>query len=505
MIKKGFHQAKWDEPLIYYYSRKGKQGFYISEEDNLISKFIPDKMLRKELELPSVSEIDVVRHFTRLSQMNWGVDLGTYPLGSCTMKYNPKFNEYNPVITKLRKIHPNQPLSTVQGILKILYKLEKWLCEITGMERASFQPAAGAHAELAGVLMMRKYHFIRGEKERVDIIIPDSAHGTNPASASMGGFKVVTIPSNNDGLVDIEALKTVISNKTAGIMLTNPNTLGLFERNIKEIAEIVHEKGGLLYYDGANLNGIMGIVRPGDMGFDIVHLNIHKTFSSPHGGGGPGAGVILARGDLVNYLPAPLVNKNSKGYYWDYNVKYTIGRIRAFYGNIIPLIKAYYYLLALSGKGIRYVTNIAVLNTNYFISLIRGIRGLSIPYSVNIPRKHEVVVSVKKLYNETGISALDIAKSLLDSGVHPPTIYFPLIVKESLMIEFTESESKEDIEKYAESIKNIIRQAYHEKEKVKSNPKYTSIGRIDEVKANRPSSYIPSYRVFLKRGKKIII
>jgi len=506
-IKEVFRQAKWSEPLIYEYSRKGKTGILLtSGEDELLCKYIPDNMIRKRPpNLPSVSEVDVVRHYTRLSQMNWGIDLGVYPLGSCTMKYNPKFNEENPFIRKLRNVHPHQPYMTIQSLLKNLYFLEKWLCEITGMDRGSFQPVAGAHGELAGVLMIRKYHLVNGDHDRNEIIVPDSAHGTNPASASMGGFKVITTPSDEEGLIDIEALKAALSKRTAGVMLTNPNTLGLFERNIEDVSKMVHEVGGLLYYDGANLNGIMGIVRPGDMGFDIVHLNIHKTFSSPHGGGGPGAGVILAKGKLVDFLPVPLIEKDEKGYYfWNYNVKHTIGKIRAFYGNIVPLLKAYYYLLALGGKGIRAVTNISVLNTNYFISLLKDIKGLHIPYSSSTPRKHEVVVSASRVFNETGVSTFDIAKALLDRGVHPPTIYFPLIVREALMIEFTESESKEEIERYAEYLKEIIETAYRNPEEVKKSPRYTSIGRLDEVKASKPNSYIPSYRVYLKRGQNIL-
>ncbi len=502
-MTKVFRQAKWDEPLIYEYSKKGKRGIYLSDKDNdIINRYIPKKMIRKNISLPSVSEIDVVRHFSRLSQMNWGVDLGTYPLGSCTMKYNPKFNEYNPVIRKIKNVHPYQPIESVQGLLKILYRLEKWLCEITGMERASFQPAAGAHAEFAGVLMIRKYHMVKGDKDRVEILIPDSAHGTNPASAAMGGFKVVTIPTDDKGLVDIDALNSAVSNKTAGIMLTNPNTLGIFERNIREISEIVHEKGGILYYDGANLNGIMGVSRPGDMGFDIVHLNIHKTFASPHGGGGPGAGVVLAKGELVDYLPVPLVSKKGNLYFWDFNVKHTIGRIRAFYGNIIPLIKAYYYIMSLSDKGIRAVSQIAVLNTNYFVSLIKNVKGITIPFSENVPRKHEVVISLKKLFDDTGVSALDVAKTLLDYGVHAPTIYFPLIVKESLMIEFTETESIEDIERYAEYLKEIINIAYSNRNAIIDSPRNTSVKRVDEIRASRPGSYIPSYRIYLKYRQK---
>lgn len=497
-----YRQAVWPEPVIYEYSRRGSRGFNVPPPEKEIldsvgdpGDLIPKAMRRRKPPgLPEVSEVDVVRHYTRLSQMNWGVDLGTYPLGSCTMKYNPKYNEFNPLIYKLEGVHPMQPDSTVQGILEILYRLEKWLAELTGMDRGSFQPAAGAHGELTGVLMIRKYHLDRGEGRRNEMIVPDSAHGTNPASASMGGFRVLTVPSNSEGTVDIEALKAAVSDRTAGMMLTNPNTLGIFEKEIGEIAEILHEAGGLLYYDGANLNGIMGITRPGDMGFDIVHLNLHKTFSAPHGGGGPGACAVLARGELVDYLPAPLVDFDGEKYYWNYEVPRTIGRVRAYYGNIAQVVRAYLYVLSLGGEGLLDVAKISVLNTNYFIALMRGTRGLSIPFSENIPRKHEVVISAKRLEEETGVTALDLAKALLDRGVHAPTIYFPLIVDEALMIEFTETASMEEIRHYARILGDIVREAYENPDAIRKSPTNTGVGRLDEVKANLPRTYAPTYK-----------
>lgn len=456
-------------------------------------------MRRTELRLPNISEVEVVRHYVRLSQMSWGVDLGTYPLGSCTMKYSPKYFERNILLDKIENVHPFQPVETVQGILKLLYELEKWLIEITGMDRGCFQPAAGAHGELTGVLMIRKYHKDRGEEFRDEIIIPDSAHGTNPASASMAGFKVVTIPTNDNGMVDLDALQEALSRRTAGMMLTNPNTLGIFETKIVEIAKMIHEAGGLLYYDGANLNGIMGVARPGDMGFDIVHLNIHKTFAAPHGGGGPGACVVLAKGELKDYLPIPLVAYDGNRYYWDFNVPKTIGKVRAFYGNIAQLVKAYLYLLSLGYEGVKEVTYHSVLITNYFMSLLKSLRGVEISYPRNRLRKHEVVLSVKRLEEETGVSAMDIAKALMDRGVHAPTVYFPLIVKEALMFEFTESESAENVEKYAKYLKEIVEIAYKSPERIKSSPRNLSVNRLDEVKANSLREFISSYRLLLKR------
>ncbi len=501
-----FRQARWNEPLVYELSRRGKRGFVPPRDEEIRSligdpsQLIPRGVARKRLpELPCLSEVEVVRHYTRLSQMNWGVDLGTYPLGSCTMKYNPKVNEDNELVRKLALVHPEQPEETVQGLLEVLYKLERWLAEITGMDRGSFQPAAGAHGELVGALMIKAYHKAKGEDRRDEIIVPDSAHGTNPASAAMAGFKVVTIPSR-DGRVDLEALEAVLSERTAGMMLTNPNTLGLFEDEILEISRMVHDAGGLMYYDGANLNGIMGYARPGDMGFDIVHLNIHKTFSAPHGGGGPGAGVVLAKGELVDFLPVPLISYDGKRYYWDYNVPHTIGRVRVYYSNIVPLVKAYAYILALGGEGLKRVTELAVLATNYFLARMRGVKGYSVPYAPDKPRKHEAVLSAKPLARDTGVTAEDVAKALLDRGLHAPTIYFPLIVEEALMIEFTETEPKEAIDAYVDALREIAETAYKNPDELKRAPRFTSVGRLDLVKANKPATYIPSYRVLRRRG-----
>ena len=503
-----FRQAVWNEPLLYEISKPGRRGFRPPIDNDIRrvvgepGSLIPGKVARRRPpSLPEVSEVEVVRHFTRLSQMNWGVDLGTYPLGSCTMKYNPKVNEDNELLRKLLYVHPEQPEDTVQGLLEVLYKLERWLAEITGMDRGSFQPSAGAHGELVGALMIRAYHEHRGEGRRDEIIVPDSAHGTNPASAAMAGFKVITIPSK-DGRVDLDALEAALSDRTAGMMLTNPNTLGLFEPHILEIARMVHEAGGLLYYDGANLNGIIGYARPGDMGFDIVHLNIHKTFSAPHGGGGPGAGVVLAKGELVKFLPVPLVSYDGEKYYWDYDVPYTIGRVRAYYGNIAPLVKAYAYILALGGEGLKQATELAVVATNYFLKRMEGVEGYELPYAKGVPRKHEAVISAKPLARKTSVTAEDVAKALLDRGMHAPTMYFPLIVEEALMVEFTESEPKEAIDAYVDALREIAKEAFKDPKAVKASPTNTSVGRLDLVKANRPSSYVPSYRVLVKRREK---
>jgi glycine dehydrogenase subunit 2 len=508
-----WRQARWREPVILDYPDTGRGvlvpfGDEIAELEKIVGR--PEEalrdFLRDELRIPNLSEIDVVRHFVRLSQMSYGVDVGPVPLGSCTMKYNPKINEILTLNPKLVMLHPYQDEETVQGLLEILYKLERWLTEITGMDRCSFQPPAGAAGELAGALMIAKYHRDRGEL-RDEMLIPDSAHGTNPASAAMAGFKVVKIPTSEEGTVDVEALRAAVGPRTAGLMLTNPNTLGIFEDKILEIADIVHSAGGLLYYDGANLNGIMGIVRPGDMGFDIVHLNIHKTFSAPHGGGGPGAGVVCAKGELVDYLPRPLIEYDGRRYYWDYRCERCIGRVRAFYGNIVPLIKAYLYIAALGPDGLKEAAIQSVINTNYFIALMRGVRGFKLPYDPERPRKHELVMSAEPLARETGVRAEDVAKALLDRGLHAPTIYFPLIVEEALMIEFTESEPRHVIESYAEALKEIAEQAYRDPESVKKSPQNTSVTRLDSVYANHPRSVTPSHRVYRRRmqGEKLTL
>lgn len=508
-MSSGFRQCKWREKLIFEYSRRGRIGYSpreveeeIKEEVGEVYEYIPREMRRKELNLPEVSQIDVIRHYTRLSQMNFGVDLGMYPLGSCTMKYTPRIIEEVTFDPKLMRIHPLQPAETVQGILEILYELSIYLSELTGMDKFSLQPPAGASGELTGALIMRKYFEVQGElNQRQEIIIPDSAHGTNPASARMAGFKVVEVPSGEDGCIDVEALKSIVSKKTAGLMITNPNTLGIFEKRIIEVSKIIHEEGGLLYYDGANLNAVLGFVRPGDMGFDIIHLNLHKTFSSPHGGGGPGAGPVGVKGFLEEFLPTPIIEYDGEKYYLKYDLKHSIGKVHSFYGNVAVLVKAYAYIRLLGLEGLRRVAEISVLNANYLYRGVLKLRGISDPFEKNPYRKHEFVVSLEKLRRETGVTALDVAKRLLDYGVHAPTIYFPLIVPEAFMIEPTESESKEELDKYVEALSKVIEECYNNPEIVKKAPHNTSIGRVDEAYGSRPSTMTPSFKWLMKREK----
>ncbi len=491
-----YHQAKWDEPLILEYpdSRASEYNDILKEA----SKYIPHEYLRSKLSIPDLSEPIVERHFIRLSQMNYSVDTGFYPLGSCTMKYNPKILEEVVDDEYLHDIHPDQPSDSIQGILKILYELSKYLSYITGMDYFTFQPAAGAHGELTGVLIIKKYHEVRGDFKRDEIVIPDSAHGTNPASAKMAGFKVVEIPSGNDGLVDLDALESVVSERTAGMMLTNPNTLGLFERNIREITRIIHDAGGLMYYDGANLNAILGITRPGDMGFDIVHLNLHKTFGTPHGGGGPGAGPVGVKAFLKDFLPTPIIEYKNGRYELVYDLKYSIGRVHSFHGNISVLIKAYAYIL-LHGPELRKISEIAVLNSNYLMRKLERLPGIDLPYSPKTPRKHEFVISLKKLKNDTGVGALDVAKKLLDYGLHPPTIYFPLIVEEAFMIEPTESASLKDLDTFYNAMKEIINTAYKNPDIIKKSPVNTSVSRVDQAYGSRPKTMAPTHRWLTNR------
>ncbi len=507
-----FRQAFWNEPMVFELGNNRRRGFIlpkaeetIQREIGEIDKLIPSNIRRtKPPKLPQLSEVEVVRHYTRLSQMNYGVDLGFYPLGSCTMKYNPKINEVLAELPGITMIHPYQNEETVQGILEVLYWLERWLAEITGMYEVCLQPAAGAHAEFLGALIMRAYHKLNGdETKRSELIVPDSAHGTNPASGTMAGFKIVVVPSDNEGCVDLKALKEAVSEHTAGLMLTNPNTLGIFERNIEEIAKIIHSSGGLLYYDGANLNAILGKVRPGDMGFDIVHINIHKTFGTPHGGGGPGAGPIGVSEQLAKFLPIPRIVFDGNRYRLDYNRPYSVGKIRSFYGNVAVLLKAYAYILSLGAEGLEQIAEVSVLNANYLVKKLRGIKGLTLPYDEAKPRKHECVFSAERLKKQTGISALHIAKRLLDYGFHAPTIYFPLIVKEALMIEPTESFEKETLDKFAETMRKIVKEAYENPEKLLKAPENTAVPRVDEVKASHPRTMTLSWKMYQQKLKEM--
>jgi len=420
--------------------------------------------------------------------MNFAIDLGFYPLGSCTMKYNPKISDRICSDSSLRNLHPYQPESSAQGILEILYRLSKMLENITGEDRVSLLPAAGAHGEYIGALIMKAYHSdLEGkDNNRVEMIVPDSAHGTNPASASMAGYTVVTVDSDKRGMVDIEKLRSIVSEKTAGIMLTVPNTLGLFEKDIVLISKLVHDAGGLLYYDGANMNALLGRVRPGDMGFDIIHLNVHKTFSTPHGGGGPGAGPIGVKSHLIPYLPTPLIEKEGQTFKLSYDIPKSVGRVKSFYGNIGVLVRVYVYLLLMGREGLKRSSDLAVLASNYLLSkLDKNYYPLS--HDKEIKRKHEFVVSSKPLL-EKGVRALDVAKKILDEGMHAPSIYFPLIVNEALMIEPTETEPIEELDKYAEVLNRIGKESMTDPDAILSSPKMTSIGRLDEYKASHPKT-----------------
>ena len=503
-----FKQASWKEKPILCLGKHGRSGHVLPKaEGEIISavgnadEFLPKRMRRSaKLDLPELSEVEVARHFTRLSEMNYGVDSGLYPLGSCTMKYNPKINEHLANLPTINMLNPYQDESTVQGILEILYKLERWLAEITGTYEVCLHPAAGAHGELLGTLLMRALHESNGEGSiRTEVIVPDSAHGTNPASAAMAGFNVVVVPSDNDGCVSLGALKAAVSEKTAGLMLTNPNTLGIFEKNIDEIARIIHKARGLLYYDGANLNPLLCKVRPGDMGFDIVHINIHKTFSTPHGGGGPGAGPVGVCKNLARFLPVPHVVFNGGIYKLSYDKPSTIGKIKGFYGNVAVLLRAYAYILSLGREGLEEAAEISVLNANYLVKRLKEVEGLILPYNNAKLRKHECVFSAKPLKNGTGVSALNIAKRLLDYGLHAPTIYFPLIIDEALMIEPTESFEKEELDRFVEAMHGISEEARTDPESVMKAPHNTAVSRLDEVKASHPRTMALSWRMYLKR------
>ncbi len=503
-----YRQADWEEPLIFELGREDRVGFAVpllepelmdSVDD--ISELVPSGMLRtKPPALPEVSEIGVLRHFIHLSQMNYGVNSGRiYPLGSCTMKYNPVINEVLAGHPKLTEIHPEQDDSSIQGALEFMYKMKQGFLEITGMDDATLQPAAGAHGEYTGILLIRAYHEDGNELDsRTEIIIPDSAHGTNPASAMMAGFKTVEVPSNQDGGVEIEALKSVVGPQTAGLMLTNPNTLGIFDSNIALIAEIVHEAGGLMYYDGANLNAVMGKCRPGDMGFDVVHSNLHKTFSTPHGGGGPGAGPVGVKSFLADFLPVPYVRDVDGVYGLSWDRPKTIGKIHGFHGNVGVILKAYTYMLSLGGEGLREASELAILNSNYIAHKLKDVRGLSLPYAEGKPRMHEAVLSASKMDEETGVRALNISKKLLDYGLHAPTTYFPLIVPEALMIEPTESEPLETLEEFIEAVKEISDLAYSRPEEVLEAPGNTSVRKLDETRAAHPKTICLSWKAYCK-------
>lgn len=473
------------EPLIFEQSREGRTGVSLPKCDVPeipVDSLLPVEHLReKEAELPEASEVDIVRHFTRLSTFNHGVDTGFYPLGSCTMKYNPKVNEMLSRLPGFTQLHPYQPEQLTQGALELMFELQEDLSEITGMDAFTMQPAAGAHGEMTGILIIKAYHEQRKDTKRTKVIVPDSAHGTNPATAAMAGYEIVQIPSNERGGVELEALRKVANEEVAALMLTNPNTLGLFDENILEIAKVIHDVGGLLYYDGANANAIMGIARPGDMGFDVVHINLHKTFSTPHGGGGPGAGPVGVKEFLAPYLPKPVVVKNTNGTYTlDSDRPLSIGRVRSFYANFSVLVRAYAYIRALGGEGLLEASKNAVLNANFLLSLLKEHFHLAYDRVC----MHEFIITPKNL-KSYGVHTLDIAKRLLDYGYHPPTIYFPLIVEEAMMIEPTETESMETLEEFAKVMIQIANEVKSDSELVKNAPHNTLITRLDETGAAR--------------------
>ncbi len=472
-----------DERLIFEKSVEGRIGYSLPENDvpvvDLKSSF-PQMLRENAPEIPEVSEVDVIRHYTNLSKRNYGVDAGFYPLGSCTMKYNPKINEDIASMEGISQMHPLQNPLSAQGNLEILYNMDKYLSEILGMERVTLQPAAGAQGEMTGLMIIKAYHMYRLDSNRVKIIVPDSSHGTNPASASLVGFDVVHIPSNEKGCVDIKALEAILDDTVAGLMLTNPNTMGLFEEDILKISEMVHGCGGLLYYDGANMNAIMGMARPGDMGFDIAHVNLHKTFSTPHGGGGPGSGPIGVVKELVPFLPVPVIEKENDYYVLDYERPLSIGKVKSFYGNFGVILRAYAYIRTMGAQGLKAASQAAVLNANYIRKKLEDL--------YDIPQNricmHEFVLSAQR-QAKSGVTALDIAKNLLDEGIHPPTIYFPLIVHEAMMIEPTETESPETLDAFIDIMRKLAIKAQEDPESLKHAPKTTYVFRLDEVKAAR--------------------
>lgn len=473
---------KYYDKLIFELSKPGRCGFSLSESQIEGYNMELDASLSRETPalLPEVSEVDVVRHYTNLSQMNFGVDTGFYPLGSCTMKYNPKINEEIAAMPAFQGLHPLQSDSTVQGALEIYYEMERSLAAITGMKRFTFNPCAGAHGELTGLMIMRRYHMLRGDLARTKVIVPDSAHGTNPASAAVCGLQIVEVKSGADGLVDVEELKPLLGPDIAGIMMTNPNTLGLFERDIKQIAELVHGCGGLLYYDGANMNPLLGAVRPGDMGFDIMHLNLHKTFSTPHGGGGPGSGPVGVCERLADIIPVPKVVRGEDG-------KFSVcgdcgesaGKVSGYLGNFGVIMRAYAYILALGRQNIKLAGKLATLGANYIKESLKDCFKLPISSVC----KHEFVFD--GLLEDNGVTTLDVAKRLLDYGFHAPTIYFPLLFHQALMVEPTETESKETLDAFIEVMRKIASEASSDPDMVRSAPHNTPISRPDETRAAR--------------------
>ena len=465
--------------LIFEKSKTGRKCQNLPECDVPVVTLDAKDKREVKLHLPELSEGELSRHYTELAKKSHGVNDGFYPLGSCTMKYNPRVNEVAAGLEGFTDIHPLQPTETVQGCLEVLKTLESYLCEIAGMKRMTFQPAAGAHGEFTGLLLIKAYHKSRGDEKRKKIIVPDSAHGTNPARAAMAGFSVVSVPSGPDGCVDIEKLKEIAGDDVAGLMLTNPNTVGLFDKNILEITKIIHDCGGLCYYDGANLNAVMGTVRPGDMGFDVIHLNLHKTFSTPHGGGGPGSGPVGCKEFLVPFLPSILVEGEDK--LVAVKEKDSIGEMKNFYGNFLVVVRALAYVMTLGKEGIPEASKNAVLNANYMMNKLKDLYTMAYDEVC----MHEFVMSLADLKKQTGVSAMDIAKGLLDFEIHPPTMYFPLIVDEALMVEPTETESKETMDEAIAVFRKLYETAGEDAESLHNAPMTTPVTRMDEVGAAR--------------------
>ena len=465
--------------LIFERSKSGHKMAHLPKCD--VPERAPDFPCRKEApRLPEVSEVEMSRHYSALEQQAFGVNDGFYPLGSCTMKYNPAVNETTCGLPGFTELHPLQSEETVQGALEALAMAQRLLADITGMDGVTLQPAAGAHGEYTGLLLIREYHLARGDTKRTKIIVPDSAHGTNPASAAMAGFSVVSVPSNAEGGVDLDALREAVSDETAGLMLTNPNTLGIFDPNILEITKIVHDAGGLCYYDGANLNAIVGRARPGDMGFDCVHVNLHKTFATPHGGGGPGSGPVGCKAFLADFLPGPVAAEKDGAYHLE-TPAHSCGRVRSFHGNFLVVLRALTYILALGAEGLAEASGMAVLNANYLMSRLRGHMDIA-----NVGTcMHEFVLSLAAYHKETGVSALDVAKRLLDNGMHPPTMYFPLIVHEALMAEPTETENKETLDAAADIFLRVFAEGRENPDLLHTAPHNAPIRRPDEVTAAR--------------------
>ena len=483
MIRKVREHPTQNEPLLFESSSPGKLGYQLPDLDVPAidaREVLGDRNTRADIEgFPEVSEVEAIRHFTRLSTWNYAIDLGLYPLGSCTMKYNPRVNEAVARVDGLAWAHPYQPESLSQGAMEVISALETALAEITGMDAVTLQPAAGAHGELTGILLVRALLASRGDA-RKKVLIPDSAHGTNPATAAMAGYQVVNAPSNERGTLDVSALAHLVDSDTAAVMITNPNTLGVFEEQITQIAALLHSKGALVYMDGANMNALMGVARPGDFGIDVMHLNLHKTFSTPHGGGGPGCGAVAVKADLEQFLPTPRLERTAGGWSWDYKRPQSIGRVRAFYGNFGVLVRALAYIMAHGGPGLRAVTMDAVANANYLRKLLEPYYDL--PYQS--PSMHECVFSDAR-QAKNGVRTGDIAKRLIDYGFHPYTVSFPLIVHGALMIEPTETESKQELDLFAEAMISIAQEAEENPDLVRSAPHSTRTGRVDEVTAAR--------------------